>query len=388
LKSQNNNNKINEFLLQDVSAEEFQNCIQILSNTKLGRSITGHQELVKLCMEQADLEAEEDNEAALDETTEIFLTCATQALPFFSTAIETTPFVKFACEKFLPMSTWKFIGATEGDPVQIQLRFLKTFAELCTHCGVLDNPKEKIAAVFEVLLEFLPPPPTEYESIEAPSILFSHVECLLYAIHILGKQCSEFLAFADDAPKLADYRKRLTFLARATQGYVKKLQDEIKGTKISKEPKTDEDKLKIIGLQTTSNINTLIRDLFNNSYKSVVRLSWIAPKSKTGVKVVKEKSAEAEEPAKGVKRHAPITFESDSKSDGQKAPKQARQQNQHVYKPPSGKFSSKFNSQRGGNKGGGNGGGKQKFGGNRQFGGGNNRNGRGGFRNRNNNNRR
>ncbi len=313
----------------------------------MGKTITGHQDLVKLCLEQADLEAEIDSDAANDEIIDIFVTCATQAMPFFSSQIETTPFIKFSCEKFFPLSTWHLIGATDGDPAQTQLRLLKVIAELCTHCGTLEKSKEKIEAIFNVLLEFLPPPPVDLENLEdTPSILFSHVECLLYILHAIGKQCPEFLAFKDQEDKLKDFRSRLQYLARGTQGYVKKLQDEKKAGKVSEHPTTDEEKLKIIGLNTTSNIQTLIRDLYHPSYKSVVRLSWIPVKTKTKINVEKAETT----PSTGAKRHAPITFSNgnNKNNEGQKGSKRARtHSSQQVYAPPSGKFSSRFNISRG-----------------------------------------
>lgn len=205
-------------LLEDVSSEEFQQCMRILNQTKLGKTITGHQELVKICIDQADLEASHESDTASeDDVVFCFIQCATEALPFCSTQIETTPFVKFVCEKFFPLTTWNLIGVADDQP-QTQLRLLKLFAELCTHCGTLENSKEKIEAIFNVLLEFLPAPPADADITDGPSILFSHVECLLYAIHAIGKQCPEYLTFPEDAEKLKDFRARLQYLARGTQG--------------------------------------------------------------------------------------------------------------------------------------------------------------------------
>lgn len=322
--------------------------MQILSHTKLGKTITGHQELVKLCVEQADLDAElESDTASDDDVVFCFLQCAGEALPYLSSQIESTPFVKFVCDKFFPLTTWHLIGAADDQP-QTQLRLLKVFAELCSTCGTLESPKDKIEAVFNVLLEFLPPPPVAVDLTEGPSILFSHVECLLFAIHALGKQSPEYLTFPEDAAKLKDFRARLQYLARGTQGYVKKLQEDVKGKKPDT-PKTEEEKLKIIGLKTTSNIQTLIRDLFHSppSFKSIVRLSWVVPKARNAIKVAltetKEETVAA--PVAGTKRHAPITFENGSKPEDTKGAKQAKSANgQSVYSPPSGKFSSKFNS--------------------------------------------
>jgi hypothetical protein len=216
--------KIEEFisgeiktLLKDVSAEEFQQCIQILSQTKLGKTITGHQELVKICLEQVDLETDLNFDDSADEIVYIFLTCVNQALPFFSSKIESTPFVKYICDKLFPLENWHLIGVTD-DQTQIQLRILKVFAEVCSHSGSLEKSSEGVEAIFNVLMEYLPPPPANLEESQGPSILFSHVECLLYAIHAIGKQCPEFLSFPNDAEKLKDFRARLQYLARRTQG--------------------------------------------------------------------------------------------------------------------------------------------------------------------------
>lgn len=68
--------------------------------------------------------------------------------------------------------------------------------------------------------------------------------------------------------------------------YIKKLQEALKGQ--TKPPKKEENEaaaneyqIKIIALKTTSNISTLIRDLFHNPpiFRSVVQLSWITRKN-------------------------------------------------------------------------------------------------------------
>lgn len=77
-----------------------------------------------------------------------------------------------------------------------------------------------------------------------------------------------------------------TFFCR----YIKKLQEALKGQ--IKPPKKEEDEaaaneyqIKIIALKTTSNISTLIRDLFHNPpiFRSVVQLSWITKKSNVSI---------------------------------------------------------------------------------------------------------
>lgn len=53
-------------------------------------------------------------------------------------------------EKFLPINTWNILGATEQQD-QMQLRLLKVFAEICSYCGQLEKPADKVEAVFTVL---------------------------------------------------------------------------------------------------------------------------------------------------------------------------------------------------------------------------------------------
>jgi Apoptosis inhibitory protein 5 (API5) len=66
--------------------------------------------------------------------------------------VESTPFVKFMCDKLLPTKVWSLIGAGDDDQSQTHLRLLKVFAESCTYCGSLELPSDKIEAVFNQLL--------------------------------------------------------------------------------------------------------------------------------------------------------------------------------------------------------------------------------------------
>lgn len=67
----------------------------------------------------------------------------------------------------------------------------------------------------------------------------------------------------------------MQYFARGIQGYIKKLREALQG-KTADELKTEENKIKVVALKTTSNINTLIKDLFHSppSYKNVISLSW------------------------------------------------------------------------------------------------------------------
>lgn len=189
----------------------------ILGSTKLGTTVSGHAELVNLAVEQAELGADLDPNTIDDDIVERFIQCATHALPYFSSQIESTPFVKYVCEKLLPLNTWRLIGATEQHQ---QLRLLKLFAEMCLYCGTLENPSEKLDVVFNLAIEYMPLPPLDAETAlnDSPSFQFSHAECLLYVLHTLGKQSPDFLTFPNDPVKLKDFRSRLQYLARGTQG--------------------------------------------------------------------------------------------------------------------------------------------------------------------------
>ncbi|KAJ6645830.1 Apoptosis inhibitor 5 like [Pseudolycoriella hygida] len=207
-------------ILQDVTADEFHICMTILGATKLGSSISGHNELVSLAVEQAELDGNIDPIAIEDEVVERYIQCANHALPYFSSKVDSTKFLAFMCEKFLPLTTWNIIGATEQQD-QMQLRLLKVFAEMCKYSGQLEKAAEKVEAIFNVLQEYMPLPPFDSEVIdENPSFQFSHAECLLYALHTLGKQCPVFFAFSNEPTKLKEFRSRLQYLARGTQGCV------------------------------------------------------------------------------------------------------------------------------------------------------------------------
>ncbi|EDV30924.1 uncharacterized protein Dana_GF15101, isoform A [Drosophila ananassae] len=347
--------------LQDVTADEFHHCMTILGATKLGSTITGHAELVKLATEQAELNnTDTDIIAVDDEVVERFIQCATAAAPYFSKTIKSTAFVAHVCDKLLPIKTWNMI-ATAVSQDQIQLRLLKVFAEMVTYTDTLENASERINAVYNVLLEYMPLPKLNDEDLgdTPPSFQFSHAECLLYALHTLGKKHPNSLSFVEDSEKLKDFRARLQYLARGTQGYIKKLEEALKG-KSAEELKTEENQLKQTALKTTSNINVLIRDLFHSPpiFKHEIVLSWVVPK-----------------PNKLGKRHAPITFGDKAAANGkekqeQEQEKKARPSNdQKFYSPPSGKYSNKVNQNFGNNnrarqRGGGGGGGGYK---NRRF---------------------
>ena len=68
---------------------------------------------------------------------------------------------------------------------------------------------------------------------------------------------------------------RLQYFARGVQGYMNKLRESLQDKGVD-QLKDEEGRIKVTALRTTSNINSLIRDLFRNppSYKAMVTLSF------------------------------------------------------------------------------------------------------------------
>nr|CAD7414138.1 unnamed protein product [Timema poppensis] len=260
-----------------------------------------------------------------------FLACFKLALPYFSSQVNSTRFVSYVCEQVLPRLGEVKVQEEGSNP---QLELLKLFAELCTHCGALDNADAKLNKIFNKLLDYMPlPPDTDPENPNQPEprLEFSHVECLMYAYHRLGKQSPDTLT--KDPDRLKDFKLRLQYFARGIQGYIKKLREALHG-KTAEELKTEENKIKVIALKTTSNINTLIKDLFHSppSFKSVISLSW---KPTTGA------TKDGGTSSSGQKRHTPITFSSDSPSSKHYKTEKSQRE---IYQPPSGKYSTKVSS--------------------------------------------
>ncbi|KAK6626015.1 hypothetical protein RUM43_006319 [Polyplax serrata] len=317
-------------VLQDVTANEFNVLMELLGSTKLGKSISGHQELVDLVAEQVELD--HPFSPGVDEESELLdrlINCVRHALPYFSSQINSSRFVSYICDQVLPQLD-KILPAEEDSPIELDL--LKILAELSTHCGKMKEQEKKVQKIYQRLLLYMPLPPNDgTELTMEPRLEFSHVECLMYAFHKLVRECPEFLS---DVDRLKDFKLRLQYFARGIQGYIKKLRETLSG-KTTEELKSEDNRLKVVALKTTSNINVLIKDLFHSppSFKSVISLSW---KPVGG----DNRSAKTNnEPTIGSKRHTPITF-GENKSSPPKH-KKGLKESKELYIPPSGKYSNK-----------------------------------------------
>uniref|UniRef100_A0A665X4A3 Apoptosis inhibitor 5 n=1 Tax=Echeneis naucrates TaxID=173247 RepID=A0A665X4A3_ECHNA len=305
-------------VLEDVTGEEFVLLMRLVSGLRVLQTVHGRQQLVELVVEQAFLE--QALNPADPDTVDRLLQCTRQALPLFSVSRTNVDFTFVSLFHMLtsPMAE-----------LDIQLEVLKLLAEMSPFCGDMDKLEANLNMLFTKLLEFMPLPPEEVENgenstSEEPKLQFSYVECLLFSFHQLGKKLPDFLLDKVDAERLKDFKIRLQYFARGLQVYIRQLRVALQG-KTGDALKTEENKIKVVALKITNNINVLIKDLFHNppSYKSTVTLSW-KPVQKT--EAVAPKRLAAEELGSGgstKKQISPLP----------------RRDARQIYNPPSGKYS-------------------------------------------------
>ncbi|KAK3729215.1 hypothetical protein QZH41_012253, partial [Actinostola sp. cb2023] len=253
--------------LSDVSGEEFKAFMSILSHLNVMKG--AHQELANIVTQQAELS--QPFEASDADCVNRYISCARQAIPFFTKGASAELFFTYLVEQILP----NFSNC--GDS---KLDVLKLLAEM-SPCGLSeDTVKTAVQPIFTLLLEYMPLPPAEEpeekkEESQDPKLQFSFVECLLYAFHHLARNDEEFLTGSDAAEKLKGFRLRLQYFAQGCQIYIKQIKLALEGKK-GAALQEEENKIKVAALRTTNNINTIIKDLFHNppSYKTFVSLSW------------------------------------------------------------------------------------------------------------------
>ncbi|KAL4714384.1 hypothetical protein ACJJTC_017679 [Scirpophaga incertulas] len=336
-------------ILEDVVAEEFEHIMELLTWSRLGKTPAGKKELVSLVAALAF--SPDDWHPEDTEYVDRIIQCSQQALPFLSPQVDSSQFVNFFCDHVL--ARWDEIITAEGSDPKLEL--LKIFAEMTEYCGEVENMEGKINTVYDVVMKYLPEAPVETEESKAestesenkpeatvPSLQFSHVECALFALHSLCRKSPE--ALGADTARLKSLRLRLQYTARLTQGYIKKLKEVTQGKK--DDANSEENKLKVAALKTTSNINTLIRDIFRTppSFKSKVQLSFQSARKID--KEVKPLNADKlqEKPVAGQKRHQPITFDNGEEKESPEKRARSGDRNIKMYTPPSGKYSSRISN--------------------------------------------
>ncbi|CAH3174234.1 unnamed protein product [Porites lobata] len=317
--------------MADVTGEEFRTFMTILSSLKVMAS--AHQELADIVTEQAELN--QPFQPTDPDIVDRFLSCARQAIPYFVKGASAQTFFTYIVEGVLP----KLNELVASDGEDIKLDMLKLCAEMSPHGLTDENIKAAIEPIYNLLLEYMPLPPGEEEEKSSdqnsePKLQFSYVECLIFAFHQLAKKNPEFLTDTTAAERLRDFRLRLQYFAQGCQVYIKQLKLSLQG-KTGPALQEEENKIKVVALRTTSNINSLIKDLFHNppSFKSSVTLSWKSP-AKTQTPTVVSPKEERDTLVDEKRKRAGITPIKFDLPPETKSAKKSKSNTISVYTPP------------------------------------------------------
>ncbi|CAH3022072.1 unnamed protein product [Porites evermanni] len=317
--------------MADVTGEEFRTFMTILSSLKVMAS--AHQELADIVTEQAELN--QPFQPTDPDIVDRFLSCARQAIPYFVKGASAQTFFTYIVEGVLP----KLNELVASDGEDTKLDMLKLCAEMSPHGLTDENIKAAIEPIYNLLLEYMPLPPGEEEEKSSdqnsePKLQFSYVECLIFAFHQLAKKNPEFLTDTTAAERLRDFRLRLQYFAQGCQVYIKQLKLSLQG-KTGPALQEEENKIKVVALRTTSNINSLIKDLFHNppSFKSSVTLSWKSP-AKTQMPTVVSPKEERDTLVDEKRKRAGITPIKFDLPPETKSAKKSKSNTISVYTPP------------------------------------------------------
>ncbi|CAG0921464.1 unnamed protein product [Notodromas monacha] len=350
--------------LPDLNANEFLILMSILAQTKLSKTVTGQQSLIDLVAEKMEVDVPLKTLDA--ENIDRLLRCLREALPFFSTQSNSDKYVHYLITMVFP-----FLDDIAAEISHLKIEIFKLFAELAsfTSSDFATNHPEDLEAIYNAVvgLLVLPPQLKEGEEEESqkmgdddgePNLELSQIECMLYAFHRLLQHAPEFFKKEGEdkvEERLVDLRKRLTYLSRRVQVYIKTLQEKLKG-KTAEELKREDNKIRLIALRTTANVNSLTRDFFHTPpvFRSFVVLSW-KPASGSGVSGASGGGGGGgggrHHPGAGKRK--PIAFDEESN----------KHSGRPLYEPPGGKFSKRVDKYTGqfsgrGFRGGGGGGGR------------------------------
>ncbi|XP_075588063.1 apoptosis inhibitor cassowary isoform X2 [Dermatophagoides farinae] len=329
--------EIEEFILEnckkiliDVTKEEFITLMTLLAGLKISKTVHGHNNLLAIVKDQSELNND------------------------FIQFSPSTEFVQYICLKILP-----HLAQIEQQQPGLELEVLQALSEIISFVSpTLETSQFEQCqnAVFQCLLGYIPKPPEDLNTSatdlsstdDLPSTQFSHVECLLYSLHQLCKLNPKYFEADSKANEFKDFKLRLQYLARGVQSYVNKLKKVISTLKPS-ELKTPENKIKMIALKATSNINSLTKDFFKipPSYKTSIQLSFKSSKSTTTLHAAASiptlasdktdnggDSSSTADPATITKKRPLITAPEGSETTSSTTVKRERK----FYQPPVGKF--------------------------------------------------
>ena len=340
--------------MYDVTCQEFNTFIKILSSLRQMQQVGGRTRLVQVIMNQAGISEDEDKVQEFDpndaEQVAVLAQCTKQALDFFSKNIPSTVFTVYFCTSVLPR-VWELpvkcgdsaISGAPGGAVS-QIDILKLLAELSITSGSLEL--SCVEHVFNALTRLLPECPKKDESSsseskrssppELPNLMLSHLECLLFTFHTLAKQQGHL--FLDQfKDRLKSARPTMLYLSSGIHHHINKLRSDISDCS-QEELKEKENSVKVTALKVTLNITLLIKDLTRSppSFDTVVTLSWKRVLPNASNKVTKRK------------HHANSNQSNDDhqgagSSSGHRGPSSDGRGRQ-MYNPPSGKYSKQVHS--------------------------------------------
>ncbi|EDO32347.1 predicted protein [Nematostella vectensis] len=243
--------------LSDVTGEEFKAFMTILSQLKTMQG--SPQVLADIVTEQAEL-CQPFQPTDVD-SIDRFISCARQAIPFFVRGASADPFFSYLIKQVVPQAS-QLTQAEDGEDPKLEM--LKLCAEMSSCTLPEETIKAAVEPLFSLLLEYMPLPPSDSEDGKPtedgtePKLQFSYVECLLFAFHQLARKDEAFLTGADSTERLKDFRLRLQYFAQGCQMYIKQLRVALQG-KAGAALQEKENKIKVVALRTTSNINIIIK---------------------------------------------------------------------------------------------------------------------------------
>jgi len=333
---------------EGCTADEFKMLMNMLSLTSIPSNPAGKRMIVEMMGKMVDFEksfAAEDEEAV-----NRLVKCYSAASDYFSDHVKSTKFCEYLCAKVLP--EWDSILSDD------QNMLLRILAELCEHTEKFEQPKEAVANIHTVLVEYLPQAsstdgvPDTFNP--EKNLEFTKVECLLYAFHTVAQMSS----FLTDNPELfKELQSRLQQFALGIQGYIRKLREVLHG-KTTAQLMADENKDNAKALKSCTNINSLIKDLLipTPTYKTKIGLSW-KPVSKEALKrksiQFKESPSDKSDNNQSKKKFAKTPIRVGGGGGGNRGSAGGA----GVYAPPQGKYSSGLDSSMDGGRGGRRGGG-------------------------------
>lgn len=185
--------------------------------------------------------------------------------------------------------------------------------------------------IYTLLLTYLPEnAPTEDEIEDPPSLNFSALECLLYA---LNRTASQVPAFLKEESRMTEITPKLNFVLRCCTCFAKRL----KGSSIG-EDTPDKVKLKTKAYKTCNNTKELARGLISTplSYKSDTNFSWKVDLTNVTNRLFSPLVSDTTS-----KRAPPSSKPPVSPSTKRRRPSDSSSQRraQQVYAPPQGRYS-------------------------------------------------